>query len=239
MAEEGIRVQGEEPSEEELQWLDYGRKLLEESPKILDEDAKSFVALGSSLLTIYTGALALFKFNERLDVSMINLALMSLPIILWLLSISFNAYVYFPGRYEFARDSPTDLMRIPELISRIKYSRLKIGAILFILALGSSSFSILSLGSQMSSHGLQNQPQNVQFIIAEDKVPAFRNMSILIEEGTLRTVPLLLLESTEKTYSVLLQDGRKAAFDKEMVVGIVYLHMNRDDALHRGGGELW
>ena len=84
MADEGIRVQGEVPSEEDMQWLDYGRKLLEESPKVLDEDAKSFVALGSSLLTVYTGALALFKFNERLELSGVNLIMMLVPILLWL-----------------------------------------------------------------------------------------------------------------------------------------------------------
>ena len=222
MADEGIRVQGEVPSEEDMQWLDYGRKLLEESPKVLDEDAKSFVALGSSLLTVYTGALALFKFNERLELSGVNLIMMLGPILLWLLSISSNAYVYFPGRYDFTRDSPSDLMRIPELISKKKYSRLKIGAVLFILALGSSSLSILWLGNQMPSQVSQDQPHSVQFVIFEDDVSAFKNMSIFIEEETQRTGPITLLESTDKTYIVQLQNGRKAEFDKDMVKGLVY-----------------
>ncbi len=56
---------GEEPFEEDLEWLKYGREMIQQSPKILDEAAKSFLTLGSSLLTVYTGALALFKFNER------------------------------------------------------------------------------------------------------------------------------------------------------------------------------
>ena len=222
MTDEAIRVQGEEPSEEDMQWLDYGRKLLEESPKVLDEDAKSFVALGSSLLTVYTGALALFKFNERLELSWVNLVVMVSPILLWLLSISFNAYVYFPGRYEFARDSPTDLMRIPELISRRKYNRLKIGAVLFILALGSSSLSTLWLGNQMSSQVPQDQPHSVQLVISEDDISAFRNMSISFEEGTQRTDPITLLDSTAETYIVQLQNGRKVEFDKDMVEGLVY-----------------
>jgi hypothetical protein len=151
MTSKAIRVQGEEPSEEDMKWLSYGRKLFEESPNVLDENAKSFVTLGSTLLTVYTGALALFKFNEVLNRPWYNLVIMALPIFLWLLSISFNAYVQFPGRYEFARDSPTDLMKIPGLISKKKYFRLKIGAIFFILALGASSFSILWLGNQLSS----------------------------------------------------------------------------------------
>lgn len=58
-------VQGEEPHEEDLDWLKYGRVMIQESPKVLDEAAKSFLTLGSSLLTVYTGALALFNFSDR------------------------------------------------------------------------------------------------------------------------------------------------------------------------------
>ena len=44
------------------------RQMIQESPKVLDEAAKkSFLTLGSSLLTVYTGALALFKFNETVS----------------------------------------------------------------------------------------------------------------------------------------------------------------------------
>ena len=222
MAEEETRIQGEEPFEEEEKWLDYGRKLLEESPKVLDEDARSLVALGSSLLTVYTGALALFKFVERMDSSGINLAVMSFPIILWLLCISFSAYVYFPGRYEFNKDSPDDVMNTTENIGREKYRRLKIGAILFILALGSSSFGILWLGHHTTSPDLLDQPQKVQFVINENNDSALKEMSIFTEEGTLRTIPLGLLESTDKTYLVRLPDGRKVEFDKDLVEGIVY-----------------
>ena len=210
MAEEETRIQGEEPFEEEEKWLDYGRKLLEESPKVLDEDARSLVALGSSLLTVYTGALALFKFVERMDSSGINLAVMSFPIILWLLCISFSAYVYFPGRYEFNKDSPDDVMNTTENIGREKYRRLKIGAILFILALGSSSFGILWLGHHTTSPDLLDQPQKVQFVINENNDSALKEMSIFTEEGTLRTNPLGLLESTDKTYLVRLPDVRKS-----------------------------
>ena len=185
MAEEGTEIlPGEAVPEPEENWLEYGRKLLEESPEVLDEDAKSLVALGSSLLTVYTGALALFKFVETLISSGIYLAVMSIPIILWLLCISFSAYVYFPGRYQFNKDSPDSVINTAEKIGRKKYSRLKIAAILFIFALGSSSFSILWLGHEMPSSSLQDQTPMVQFVTSKDKVSALKNMSILFEEGT-------------------------------------------------------
>ena len=62
---DSMAIQGEEPFEEDLDWLKYGREMIQESPKILDEAAKTFLTLASTFLTVYTGALALFKFNER------------------------------------------------------------------------------------------------------------------------------------------------------------------------------
>ena len=64
------------------------------SPKVLDDAAKSFLTLGSSLLTVYTGALALFKFNEKAS-DHLSLAIICIPIFLWLLCISCLAWVYF------------------------------------------------------------------------------------------------------------------------------------------------
>jgi hypothetical protein len=78
---------GDDPYEENLDWLKYGRVMIQESPKILDEAAKSFLTLGSSLLTVYTGALALFKLNEK-TYGPLSWAVICTPILLWLLCIS-------------------------------------------------------------------------------------------------------------------------------------------------------
>ena len=72
----------------------------QESPKVLDEAAKSFLTLASSFLAVYTGALALFKLNERGHEPVYCLAICA-PIVLWLFCISCFAYVYFPDRYKF------------------------------------------------------------------------------------------------------------------------------------------
>lgn len=88
-------VKGEEPYEEDLEWLKYGRVMIQESPKVLDEAAKSFLTLGSSLLTVYTGALTLFKLNARAS-DLFDWAVICTPIILWLLCISSLALGLFP-----------------------------------------------------------------------------------------------------------------------------------------------
>jgi|GEM_PF-1484068 len=220
MDNEGIRVKGEEPTEEDMAWLNYGHEMLKESPKVLDENAKSLVALGSSLLTVFTGLVALFKLNERKVSSPIDWALIVIPIVFWLLSISYNAYVNFPGRYRLARDSPTDIIKTTEVISKRKYNRLKVGAVLFIIALGTSSFSIVWPGAQAPSQS--TQAQTVQFVVPEDEIAALQNMSIPFEENTQRTVPIILLERRNETYLVRVPEGSEIEFDKDLVKGIVY-----------------
>ncbi|GAB6265416.1 MAG: hypothetical protein STSR0001_08610 [Methanothrix sp.] len=138
-------VKGEEPYEEDLEWLKYGRVMIQESPKVLDEAAKSFLTLGSSLLTVYTGALTLFKLNARAS-DLFDWAVICTPIILWLLCISSLAWVYFPNRLRFNAKSPSDIANVTMDVSRKKSLRLKIGSVLFVIALAATSISILWLG---------------------------------------------------------------------------------------------
>jgi len=142
-----MAIQGEEPFEEDLDWLKYGREMIQESPKILDEAAKTFLTLASTFLTVYTGALALFKFNERSHDPLSWLAIFS-PIILWLLCISSMAYVHFPDRLKFRRNSPSDIENVTMEVSRKKSFRLKAGSVLFVAALAATSISLIWLGSQ-------------------------------------------------------------------------------------------
>ena len=139
-----MAVQGEEPFEEDLDWLKYGREMIQESPKILDEAAKTFLTLASTFLTVYTGALALFKFNERSHDLLSWLAICS-PIILWLLCISSMAYVHFPDRLKFRKNSPSDIENVTMEVSRKKSFRLKVGSVLFVAALAATSISIVWL----------------------------------------------------------------------------------------------
>lgn len=218
-----MAIRGEEPSEDELDWLKYGREIFKESPKVLDETSKSLIALGSSLLTIYTSALVLLKFNERLDFSSTDFVLISIPIIFWLLSIGSNAYVYFPDRYKFNINSPTDILETTRDICKKKNTRLKIGAVFFVSALIFSSFSIVWLGTQkVPSIDLGMHNQTVQFVISKDKLPVMQNMSISFEGGSQRTVPLLLLNKMNRTYLIEIPDGKKVEFDKDLVEGIIY-----------------
>ena len=119
-------IDGQEPYEEDIEWLKYGRQMIQESPNILDEAAKSFLTLGSSLLTVYTGALALFKFNERAS-DLLDWVVICTPIVLWLLCISSLAWVDFPNRLRFNSRSPSDIENVTVDVSRKKSRRLKIG----------------------------------------------------------------------------------------------------------------
>ena len=192
-------VQGQEPFEEDLEWLKYGREIVKESPKVLDEAAKSFLALGSTLLTVYTGALALFKLNENAS-GPLSWAIICFPIVLWLLSISCLAYVYFPDRLKFHTNSPTEIEKVNVEVSRKKGFRLKIGSVLFVAALAATSISVVWLGTHVSSQSLP--VQTVQFVIPMDENVSSRNVSITFG-GIERPASPALLEKGNKTCLVL------------------------------------
>ncbi|MDD5736187.1 MAG: hypothetical protein PHQ39_12050 [Methanothrix soehngenii] len=168
-------VKGEEPYEEDLEWLKYGRQMIQESPKILDETAKSFLTLGSSLLTVYTGALALFKLNARAS-DLFDWALICTPIILWLLCISSLAWVYFPNRLRFNAKSPSDIEKVTMDVSRKKRHRLKIGSFLFVIALAATSISILWLGAGPAEDA-EVDKQTIHLQIIGDEGNTLKNLS--------------------------------------------------------------
>jgi len=113
-----MAISGQKPSEEDLEWLKYGRDLIKESPKILDEAAKSFLTLGSIICT---------------------------PIVLWLFCTGSITFVYFPDRWDVQTNSPSNIEKVTRDISRKKSCRLKIGSILFVAALNATSISDVSL----------------------------------------------------------------------------------------------
>jgi hypothetical protein len=191
-------VQGEEPLEGDLEWLKYGREMIKDSPKVLDEASKSFLALGSSLLTVYTGALALFKLNEKAS-GILSWTIICVPILLWLLCISFFAYVYFPDRIKFNAKSPTDIENATRHVSQDKSIRLKIGSYLFVAALFFTSISIVWLGVQPAKEA-QTEAKIAQFAVAEDEVKVLNNQSGLLLQSALSPHPFVVLSAGNQTY---------------------------------------
>ncbi len=192
-----MTVQGQEPFEEDLEWLKYGRETIKDSPKVLDEAAKSFLALGSSLLTVYTGALALFKLNEKAS-SPESWAIICVPIVLWLLCISCLAYVYFPDRLKFHTNSPTEIENVSRDISRKKSFRLKVGSVFFVLALATMSASIVWLGAQPSEQ-TQKEGQTVFLVITKDKSDLLKDLSGPLNVENL-SYPVALMKTENQTY---------------------------------------
>lgn len=193
-------IKGEEPYEEDLEWLKYGREMIQQSPKILDEAAKSFLTLGSSLLTVYTGALALFKFNEKAT-DLLSWAVISTPIILWLFCISCLAYVYFPDRLRFRKNSPTDIENVTRSVSRKKSQRLKVGSVLFVAALATTSGSILWLGAQPAKEEL-TENRTIQLIVADEHILfELNNSSALPENVAIVTIPPAILSQAKRDLS--------------------------------------
>ena len=181
---------GEEPYEEDLEWLKYGREMIQESPRVLDEAAKSFLTLASTLLTVYTAALALFKFNENAS-GLLSWAVICIPIVLWLLCISLLAYVYFPDRLRFHKNSPSDIERVTVEVSRKKSFRLKAGSVLFVIALAATSISIVWLGAQPVGD-VKTDEQTVQLLIEGDEASILKNLSGLPMASAIANYPIVI-----------------------------------------------
>jgi len=194
-----MAIQGEEPFEEDLDWLKYGWELIQESPKILDEAAKTFLTLASTFLTVYTGALALFKFNEKANDPLSWLAI-SAPIILWLLCISSMAYVHFPDRLKFRKNSPSDIENVTMEVSRKKSFLLKVGMVLFVAALAATSISIVWLGSQPDQE-IETDEKTV-LIVGKENASMLQNLSGLLQESDKGTLRLVLLSREDLSHLV-------------------------------------
>jgi len=190
-------IVGQEPYEEDIEWLKYGRQMIQESPNVLDEAAKSFLTLGSSLLTVYTGALALFKLNERAS-DLLDWVVICTPIVLWLLCISSLAWVYFPNRLRFNDRSPSDIAIVTMDVSRKKSLRLKIGSVLFVVALALTSTSILWLGAQPAKEELA-EDKTIQLIVAdEDILSELNNSSDRHENVVIIAIPASILGQSKR-----------------------------------------
>jgi hypothetical protein len=223
-----MTIAGQRPEDEDIEWLKYGRELFKDSPRVLDETAKSLITLGSSFLTIYTGSFVLFKFNENIYQDPLNWILISLTVICWLLSISLNAYVFFPDCQKISMDSPTDIRNSAKNINENKLKRLKIGASLFVISLLLSSFSIIWFGSgKISANDIGANNKTVQFVIGTENIPIFHNMSISFEKGTLRTIKLRLLNKVNESDLVETPNGEIVEFKKDLTEGIIYFNSSQ------------
>lgn len=190
-------LQGEEFYEEDLEWLKYGREMIQESPKILDEAARTFLTLASTFLTVYTGALALFKFNERSHDIFSWLAI-SAPIILWLLCISSLAYVHFPDSLKFRKNSPSDIESVTVEVSRKKSFRLKVGSVLFVAALAATSISIVWLSTQPDKE--TKADEQIILTIGKENAGMLQNLSGLPQESGMGALCLVLLSREDKSH---------------------------------------
>jgi riboflavin synthase alpha subunit len=65
--------------------------------------------------------------------------------------------------------------------------------------------------------------EKVQFVISKGNVTGFDNASLTIGNETSKTIPLMLIGSTDRTYLVLNDKGRKLELNKDLVEYIIYL----------------
>ncbi|RQW77035.1 MAG: hypothetical protein EHM14_15295 [Methanothrix sp.] len=227
------------PSDHEIDWVKFGRTLRQGSPKVVDDEAKALVALASTLLTVYTGAITLFKIPENFDslfkyVSFLGIheglfraLIFMVPIALWLISIGLNLFVYFPKYYEADIASPNRTKQLLEAVIDTKYSRLKWGGLVFLAALAWSTLIIGLMSITPPEVPSQTELQFVQFVVPGNNFSTLENMDIYRDTKSQWTKPVNLIEKTNNSIKVELSDGRKVEFKRDLVDGIIYLNEER------------
>lgn len=182
-------LQGQEPFEEDLKWLNMAVRRSGNRQRSWMRLPNPSSPWGSSLLMVYTGALALLNLNERV-IGPLSQTLIFIPILLWFVCISCLAYVYFPDRFSFNANSPTDIENVTREISRKKSFRLKVGSVLFVAALATSSISMVWLGEQPT----KDMKMDGQTIlgVAKENVSVLQNLSGLIQEEGIRVIVFTL-----------------------------------------------
>lgn len=203
-----------------LEIIKQGQELVKQSPDVLDGAAKSMITLDTSLITVYTAALAFLKIPDKLATVPYGIGwiLMAIPIICWLASIERNASVYNPKGTEIDPDSPKSIVSALKAICERKYKKLTDGKYWFVAALA-IAVTIILLGSSY-----QVQPASVQFVVSDSHAAQFKNLSISVDSNTMRTSQVTLLQETDKTYKVQLPGSNQViVFNKDMVTGLVYV----------------
>jgi hypothetical protein len=108
------------------------------------------------------------------------------------------AYVYFPDRLRFRKNSPRDIEEATIDVSRKKSLRLKIGSVLFVAALAATSISIVWLGAQPAKEA-QAEDKTIQLILAdEDILSELKNSSCLPESIAISTIPPAILSQPKR-----------------------------------------
>jgi uncharacterized membrane protein YfcA len=203
---------GQRATKEDVEWLDYLKEMKKKSPDLMESVARYFITVVTSIITLYTGAIALFKITPDLLSVAVEVMLIA--------SIVCYAFVYFPRQYRVVENSPDDIKAEVNKMTADKYRVLWLGSILFLAGLLLGFFT-LAYGSYAPQH---TPSQAVQFVVADKNVGLMNNMALFVTDGTLRTATVFLEKTDDKTYLVKLDDNREVTFSKDLVQGIIYVN---------------
>ncbi len=127
IAYENIEV--EQAPAEAKHWHDYKRKVIEETPRRLEDAAKFLTGMVSISFTIF------LKMDSK-GFEGVDGALLAAIIIVWLASLVMAFLVIFPIPYTYHEDSYQSIKQMHEDAVRYKSLLLKVSVLTFLFALG-------------------------------------------------------------------------------------------------------
>lgn len=212
-------IKGRKPNTRELMLLKLGFDIFKQSPDHADNIAKTLITLITTLITIYISILAFLQVSERASTIKPSwVYAMLIPIIFWIISICFNVKVYLSDLAGLHLNRPENIQDYMNFIIKNKNKHLRWGGVFFFVGLLSVVFIVI-YSSHLASSDLDS---SVQFVINEDYLPTFENISIDTNNQTRITTSLTLVEEGDSFYKVRLENGKIIKFNKNMVEGVIY-----------------
>jgi len=205
------------PSQNQLEWVKYGQNLIRGSSESLENAAKTLVTLATSLITIYSVALAYFGNANKIFLNPFFF-LSVIPFALFFCSIYFFIDVYSPTKHKIESDSPEDIKKVVKMINDDKYKPFRRGKTLFLVAF------IITIVSLFFVSSWQSPENTVQFVVKSENVKIFNDMNVGFEDN-MTTSPLILINDDGYNYYIRkINSTNEIAFNKNLVNAIIFLN---------------
>ncbi len=212
-----IKVGGEKVTGSDNKWIEIGGDYVKTTPDTLNVIAKDLVALNSALITAYIAALTFLKIPKTgILSSSSSWVWVALPIVAWLGGIAFSAIAnlvkiddFDPGDISSIKGGFKKIVSHKSWLVTAGYGFLILGLLLGAIFIGGANYRTNTLS-------------DVQFIIGEEQIPVFENMSMIEDDQTLITVPVTLIGESETAYTIRKDNGEIIVFNKDQVVGVKY-----------------
>jgi predicted membrane channel-forming protein YqfA (hemolysin III family) len=134
-------VRGRPPTQSEEDWIKFGFEERRSSITFLNDTAKLFMTLPSTLSTLYLALVAGISLAASKALNFFSIS----PIIFWIAAFILAGLALFPRLYKVSPDSPSDIEDENRRSVKYKLRLLQTGGVIFLLGIAFAAWRIVVL----------------------------------------------------------------------------------------------